>query len=111
MKTLALAVLAALSLAACAQPDGSTAVGAVGSPAWMMTASASAKAATYQQACTGYGFQPGTPEMARCAQMEAHSARDSAARGMAAAASSLQQQQSVRLETTCTGFGRMMTCM
>jgi outer membrane lipoprotein-sorting protein len=106
-----------LLLGACTQADGSKAMGRVGSPAWMATATPAAKLATYQAACESYGYHPEDVQMPACIQREAQEARAHAAEAVDEFADSLedwsanqQAQQPIRLQTTCTTIGQFTNC-
>lgn len=81
-------------LAACSQnPDGSTAFGVTGSPAWFLTASPEAITEHYRGRCQSYGHQPGTDGMLRCIEQSAERERVAGRQGMAEAMSRFGQQQ------------------
>lgn len=116
-------LMAVLFLSACTQPDGSTALGVPGSPAWMMTASPEAKLATYRANCSGYGYAAGTPEMAQCVQQEAGEYRSNASSAMAALSEGMVQagqprpsthvietQAPAMTTTNCNAYGDSMRC-
>ncbi len=113
-----IAVACGVAVTACTQADGSKAVGMVGSPAWMATASNEAKLATYRSNCEGYGFIAGTPEMARCMQEEAGDHRAAASASAIAMSESMRQTgqrlQNVGPTTTTTdcspGVGGGLNC-
>lgn len=101
-----------LATAACTQPDGSTALGVPGSPAWQATASPAAKMATYRTNCEGYGYVAGTPAMAQCMQQEAGDYRAGAAANMAALSTNMANMSQPRPMTTtnCTAIGHNVNC-
>lgn len=93
MKSISI-MIAAVLLAACSQnPDGTTALGVKGSPAWFMTATPEAIASHYQGSCQSYGHQPGSAEMARCVERSAEGERVAGRQGMSEAFSRFGEQQ------------------
>ncbi len=89
-------------LAACSQnPDGTTALGVKGSPAWFMTAPPEAIASHYQTSCQSYGYQHGTADMARCVERSAEGARSASRQGMSEAMTRFGQQQYANRTVTC----------
>jgi hypothetical protein len=76
MKHLAVCLV---TLAACApNPDGS--YGSPGDIYWFDSASPDVINAHYRTVCEGYGFDAGTPDMARCVQEEVLKGRREAQR-------------------------------
>ena len=64
--------LVALTLVACGtNPDGSTVIGAPGSPAWFKTASPEVMREYFSRRCTAYGYVDATPEMNACIERDA----------------------------------------
>lgn len=63
-------------------------------------------------ACTGYGFQAGTPQMAQCMQTEAISARQvaEARRQRALANLDAMSQPQFPRRTNCSQWGQTMNC-
>jgi hypothetical protein len=55
----------------CTSVDSGNGGVAAGSPAWFATASPEAITNYFRKQCVGYGYMPGTPEMASCIQKEA----------------------------------------
>lgn len=93
IRAVAWMIPAVLLLNACTQnPDGSTALGVKGSPAWFMTASPEAIAAHYRAVCQSYGHLPDTAGMAECIERSAQGDRVAGNQGMAAAASRVGTQ-------------------
>lgn len=93
LRAVAWMIPAVLLLNACTQnPDGSTALGVKGSPAWFMTASPEAIAAHYRAVCQSYGHLPDTAGMAECIERSAQGDRVTGNQGMAAAASRIGTQ-------------------
>lgn len=79
----------------------------------MATASPDAKLATYRANCAGYGYTPGTPEMAHCVQQEAGDHRGMASANMAAMAETMGEMSAPRrpvTTTNCTRFGDSVNC-
>lgn len=114
-------VIAMLLCAACSTgAEGEFVTGNPGSPSWVYTAAPETQRLHFETVCTGYGFEPGTPEMTQCMAEETRSARaraDSHSQASAAywqqmAILNAQQQQStnVRLSTTCHSLGDWVTC-
>lgn len=106
------ALLGAFALAGCQAADGTTYLGRPGSPAWFATASSQTIAEYFGQRCSSYGFQSGTPDMARCIQSEAQSQRGNNTLKMSAAAANANATMNAnRMRTTnCTGFGNTVNC-
>lgn len=96
------------AVAGCQGADGTTHLGMPGSPAWMATASQNTKMAYYREQCTGYGFRPGTSEMAQCMQMEAISTKQGARVQLAQASAAFANAQPKR--TTCNKLGSTVNC-
>lgn len=103
-------------LAGCTQADGTTAIGRVGSPAWMATASTETKVSTYRNNCVAYGFEPGTVEMATCLQKEAERYSQRASERAAANAEKHRRQEvyvnpiRIPVHTSCNTLGTFTTC-
>jgi hypothetical protein len=95
-------------LAACSQnPDGTTAFGTKGSPAWFMTATPEAIRNHYQTSCQGYGYMQGTADMTHCIERSATGERIAARQGMAEAMSRVGEQQRA---TAQRYYDRSLTC-
>jgi hypothetical protein len=89
-------------LASCAA-DGSA--GREGSPIWFMRTTPAERSQYFTSVCTGYGFQPNTPQMAQCVQTESLTARDSMKDSLGSI-----QSNSQTTTTNCNRSGNSVNC-
>ncbi|WP_170449285.1 hypothetical protein [Ruegeria arenilitoris] len=108
----ALAATTAVVSACSTGENGETVAGFPGSPAWFATASTETKLAYYSAECKGYGFEPGTPDFAKCVKETAREMRAGANQSMA----NMSQQMSdfgkgpEMYTTNCNSFGNSINC-
>ena len=102
-----------LGLTSCTtNPNGTTAVGMVGSPFWLKTASPEVIAEHYGKQCEAYGYTRGTDAMAACIQQEVGDKRQSnAARGAEIQAGIKQAYDRPQpTYTRCSRYGNTASC-
>lgn len=104
-----LLLIAALAVSGCVGPDGSSYIGAPGSPAWFATASPETQASFFRKRCAAYGFPEGSPQMAQCIMSEAGSTRQAASARSTAVSRTVAESQPKHM--TCNRFGSTIDCM
>ena len=113
MKRVLTTVAALGLLTACSVgEDGDFVVGTPGSSYRLASASTETKLAHYAEVCKGYGFEPGTPEIANCAQVEAAFDRETArqkARQFADALGDIDFTPNTS-RTSCSRLGNTVNC-
>lgn len=97
---------AILFLTACSTGiKGEQIIGSPGSPAWFMSASIDTQMEYFRKICMGYGFKEDTPDMSRCLQTEARSAKSQARNKMSEAFQNLGKDS-----MTCRTVGNITKC-